>query len=63
VGDTVTDMLMAERAGVGCRAAVLTGAGTRDSLVIDADVVLNSVAQIRVSPTDTDLGFGTVGDI
>ncbi len=63
VGDTVTDMLMAARAGVGCRAAVLTGAGSRDSLVTNADVVLNSVAQIRVSPRDTGLGFGTVGDI
>lgn len=52
VGDTVTDMVMAERAGVGCRAAVLTGAGSRDSLVAHADVVLSSIAEIRVSPPD-----------
>jgi len=50
VGDTITDMVMAERAGVGCRAAVLTGVGRRDSLATYAGVVLNSVAQIRVSP-------------
>ncbi len=48
-GDTVTDMVMAQRAGVGCRAAVLTGAGSRDSLAVYADVVLNSIAEIRVS--------------
>ncbi|GAB4533348.1 MAG: HAD family hydrolase [Anaerolineae bacterium] len=55
VGDTVTDMLMAARAGAGCRAAVLTGAGSRDSLVAYTNLVLNSVAQIRVSPRDAGL--------
>lgn len=50
VGDTVTDMVMAERAGVGCRAAVLTGAGSRESLVACADIVLNSIAEIWVPP-------------
>jgi phosphoglycolate phosphatase len=50
VGDTVTDMLMAERAGAGCRAAVLTGAGDRDSLAVHADVVLNSIADIHIAP-------------
>ena len=49
VGDTITDMLMAERAGAGCRAAVLTGAGRRDSLSAHADVVLNSIAEICVA--------------
>jgi len=49
VGDTVTDMVMAERAGVGCRAAVLTGAGSRDSLAAHADVVLGSIAEIHVT--------------
>jgi HAD superfamily hydrolase (TIGR01509 family) len=62
VGDTVTDMLMAERAGVGCRAAVLTGVGSRDLLATFADVVLNSVAQIRVSPGHAGPRFGTVGE-
>jgi phosphoglycolate phosphatase len=52
VGDTVTDMLMAEQAGVGCRVAVLTGVGSRDLLAKYANVVLNSVAQICVSPRD-----------
>jgi HAD superfamily hydrolase (TIGR01509 family) len=49
VGDTVTDMVMAERAGVGCRAAVLTGAGSPDSLAAHADVVLSSIAEIHIS--------------
>jgi phosphoglycolate phosphatase len=49
VGDTVTDMVMAERAGVGCRAAVLTGVGGRDALAPHADVVLNSIAEISVA--------------
>jgi phosphoglycolate phosphatase len=49
VGDTVTDMVMAERAGAGCRAAVLTGAGGQDALVPHADVVLDSIAEISVS--------------
>jgi len=49
VGDTVTDMMMAKNAGVGCRAAVLTGAGSRDALVEHANVVLDSIAQIHVS--------------
>ena len=55
VGDTITDMVMAQRAGVGCRAAVLTGVGGRDSLAIFADVVLNSIAEIRVSHGDASL--------
>lgn len=49
VGDTVADMLMAENAGAGCRAGVLTGIGSRDSLIAHADVVLDSIARIRVS--------------
>jgi phosphoglycolate phosphatase len=49
VGDTLTDMVMAERARAGCRAAVLTGVGTRDSLTPHADVVLNSIAEIYIS--------------
>jgi phosphoglycolate phosphatase len=49
VGDTLTDMVMAERARAGCRAAVLTGVGARDSLAPHADVVLNSIADIYIS--------------
>jgi phosphoglycolate phosphatase-like HAD superfamily hydrolase len=42
-------MVMAERAGAGCRAAVLTGVGARDALAPHADVVLNSIAEISVT--------------
>jgi phosphoglycolate phosphatase len=55
VGDTITDMVMARRAGAGCRAAVLTGVGGQDSLAAYADVVLASVADIRVFPGDAEL--------
>lgn len=49
IGDTVTDMVMAERAGTGCRAAVLTGVGNRATLAEHADVVLDSIADIHLS--------------
>ena len=48
VGDTLGDLLMAGRAGAGCRVAVLTGAGERESLGPYADVVLDSIDGIRV---------------
>jgi phosphoglycolate phosphatase len=48
VGDTVTDMEMGRRAGVGCRLGVLTGASSRDELAAHADVILDSVNQIEV---------------
>jgi phosphoglycolate phosphatase len=52
VGDTVTDMVMAARAAAGCRAGVLTGVGDRETLAAHADVVLESIAQIRVSQSN-----------
>ena len=49
VGDTLGDLIMAERAGAGLRVGVLTGAGTREVLAPHADVVLASVDEIRVA--------------
>jgi phosphoglycolate phosphatase-like HAD superfamily hydrolase len=49
VGDTLGDLIMAERAGAGLRVGVLTGAGTREELAPHADVVLDSVDDIRVA--------------
>jgi phosphoglycolate phosphatase len=48
VGDSTTDMLMAQRAGAGLRVAVLTG--TMDAAILAplADVVLDSIEEIRV---------------
>ena len=48
VGDSTTDMLMAERAGVGLRVAVLTGLMDETILAPHAHVVLNSVGEIQV---------------
>ena len=49
VGDSTTDMLMAQRAGVGLRVAVLTGTMDEATLAPLADVVLPSIAEIRVA--------------
>jgi phosphoglycolate phosphatase len=49
VGDTLGDLIMAERAGAGLRVGVLTGAGTREVLAPHADVVMESVDDIRVA--------------
>jgi phosphoglycolate phosphatase len=46
VGDTLGDLLMAQRAGAGLKAAVLTGVGGRALLVPHADVVLDSIDDI-----------------
>jgi phosphoglycolate phosphatase len=48
VGDTMADLLMAERAGVGLRAAVLTGPGSQDRLQAHSDVLLRSIDEITV---------------
>jgi HAD superfamily hydrolase (TIGR01509 family) len=48
VGDTMADLLMAERAGAGLKVAVLTGAGEPALLREYADVVLRSVDEISV---------------
>jgi phosphoglycolate phosphatase len=49
VGDTLGDLLMAQRAGAGLRVAVLTGAGDRAALQNEADAVLDSVDDITVA--------------
>ena len=48
VGDTLGDLLMAQRAGAGLRVAVLTGPGDPAKLAQQADVVLKSIDEIRV---------------
>jgi phosphoglycolate phosphatase len=48
VGDSTTDMLMGQRAGVGLRVAVLTGMMDATVLAPHADVVLESVGEIQV---------------
>jgi phosphoglycolate phosphatase len=50
VGDTLGDLLMAERAGAGLRVGVLSGAGDRDLLAGHADAILDSVDDIAVMP-------------
>jgi len=54
VGDTVADLLMAQRAGGGLGVAVLTGAGERDQLAAYADVVLESIDEIAI-PVESGL--------
>ena len=48
VGDTMADLLMAERAGAGLKVAVLTGAGEPTLLRKHADVVLRSADEIVI---------------
>lgn len=50
VGDTVADLLMAQRAGAGLKVAVLTGAGDRALLDLHAHIVLESIDEICVEP-------------
>ena len=47
VGDTVADLLMAERAGAGLNVAVLTGVGDPALLATHAGVVLRSIDEIE----------------
>ena len=55
VGDSVTDLRMAHAAGAALRVGVLTGVGSRKSLATDADLILNSIAQIQVLPIPRDI--------
>ena len=48
VGDTLGDLLMAERAGAGLKVGVRTGAGDPALLAEHADVVLDSIDGIQV---------------
>lgn len=49
VGDSTTDMLAGQRAGVGLRVAVLTGTMDQATLAPLADEVLQSVGEIQLS--------------
>ncbi|MCL7452951.1 MAG: HAD family hydrolase [Anaerolineae bacterium] len=49
VGDTMGDLLMAQRGGAGLRVAVLTGAGGSQQLARHADVLLASIDDITVA--------------
>ena len=49
VGDSTTDMLAGERAGVGLRVAVLTGMMDATVLAPLADIVIASIGKIRVA--------------
>ena len=51
VGDAATDLRMADAAGAGLRVGVLTGVGSRKELARSADLVLASIAEIRVGAT------------
>ena len=57
VGDSAADLQMARAAGAGLAVGVLTGVGSRETLGPMADVVLDSIAEIRVgvSPPDEPL--------
>lgn len=50
VGDSVTDMMMGKRAGVGLTIGILEGGVTpRDMLESWADLVLQSIRELRIS--------------
>ncbi|MBP1720243.1 MAG: putative phosphoglycolate phosphatase [Deltaproteobacteria bacterium] len=49
VGDTVSDMIMARRAGAGLAVAVLGGAADESILAAEADVVISNLRAISVS--------------
>jgi phosphoglycolate phosphatase len=49
VGDTMGDLLMAQRAGAGLRVAVLTGAGNAELLSPHADALLASIDEISIA--------------
>lgn len=54
VGDAPVDMIMGQKAGVGATVAVLTGLTPREQLAPLADVVLASIAEIKVSGVNLD---------
>lgn len=54
VGDSAADLLMARAAEAGLAVGVLTGVGSRETLSTLADVVLNSIAEIRVGASVPD---------
>lgn len=52
VGDNRHDLEMARAGGAGLAVGVLSGTGTRDTLLPLADVVLNSIADLPAYLTD-----------
>jgi phosphoglycolate phosphatase len=50
MGDTVTDLLMAQRGGAGLRVGVATGFAGPAALAPHADCVLSSLDELRVAP-------------
>lgn len=54
VGDTLVDLEMGRAAGAGMCAGVLTGTGSREGLAPAADVVLASIAEIRLGTTPAE---------
>ena len=48
IGDSATDLHMARAAEAGLAVGVLTGVGSRETLSPLADVILDSIAEIRV---------------
>ena len=54
VGDSTADLQMARSAGAGLAVGVLTGVGSRETLGPLADVVLDSIAEIRVGASRPD---------
>lgn len=49
VGDSVGDMQFGSKAGVACRVGILGGASDAEELAAHADIVLESIEQIRVA--------------
>ena len=54
VGDNRHDLEMARAGGAGLAVGVLSGTGTRESLMPLADVILNSIADLPAYLTDRD---------
>ena len=54
VGDTVGDLLMAQRASSGLKVAVLTGAGNPSLLAAHADLVIRSIDDITILTESPD---------
>jgi phosphoglycolate phosphatase-like HAD superfamily hydrolase len=48
VGDNLGDMETGTSAGIGCRAAVLSGTGRRAELTASADAIIASIDEIKV---------------
>ena len=54
VGDSMTDLRMARAAGAGLVVGVLTGVGSRETLSSSADLILDSIGEIRIGAIQID---------